>query len=346
LIRLRSIYFFSLSIVCAVAPLTSHNAAKTADANVLQSFYIVSNFFSDDLGSSFIEILNVEPLDKNVRVQVIRISQANRYCGGYLVRAAERTLTNTAPRKIKGGADLCSYTTERVAAALKNAPSKILSDPSDSSTETIVAMCGSQQRIFEFPYPAGVDVEGLRRRDSGVFALWNTAYEVRRHTFGKKFTFVDLPPEVEEERKQQGTNSLFTLKSGKFQDAFSGASCSSVLCQTNYLAWILRDYSGPPSNTDPASVNLVNASALRFVKYEAPRFPVIAKTAHVYGQVRLSIAADPRTGMVDDVQLASGSALLGSSAIDAARRWQFVPDSLTGSPVEAILDFSLHCAGN
>jgi TonB family protein len=335
---------FLLPPTFVAVALTFGNTPTTRDSSSLQSFYIVSNFFSDDLSSSFIEILNLEPNGNNTRADVIRISSANRYCGGFLVRATERTLTNTAPAKI-AGADVCAYTPAAVAVALKNAPPNLLADPSDSSTETVVAKCGTQQRTFEFPHPAEIDIKTLKRQSPGVFRLWNLAYDVRRDTFGKKFTFTDLSPEEEREREKEGTKSLSMIKSGKFQDAFSGAACPTPLCQTNYLAWMLRDYSGAPVNADPASVDLIDSSSFKFATYEPPRFSPVAKTAHIQGEVQLSISADPATGVVKDVRLLSGNPILGIAAVDAAKKWQFSPGSQRAETTEVTLKFDFHCDG-
>jgi TonB family protein len=330
--------FFAVALAFGYTP-------KTRDSSSLQSFYIVSNLFSDDLSSSFIEILNVEPNGNNTRAEVIRISSANRYCGGFLVRAAERTLTNTAPAKINGAADICAYTPGAVAIALKNAPHNSLTDPSDSSSETLVAECGTQQRIFEFPYPAEIDIKTLKRQSPGVFRLWDLAYNVQRDAFGKKFAFTNLPPEEERERQEEGTKSLSMLKSGKFQHAFNGAACTTPLCRTNYLAWMLRNYSDAPVNADPASVDLMDSSSFKFAKYEPPRFSPVAKTAHVQGEVKLSISADPETGVVKDVRLISGNPILGTAAVDAAKKWQFFPGSQRTESTEVTLKFDFHCDG-
>jgi hypothetical protein len=90
----------------------------------LQSFYAVTNFFSDYLPAWYEEILEVTPQGKDLRVRVIRISAANPYCEGDLVRAADRVLPETTMRKIAGKVDICSYIDESVTAALKAAAPK------------------------------------------------------------------------------------------------------------------------------------------------------------------------------------------------------------------------------
>jgi TonB family protein len=131
------------------------------------------------------------------------------------------------------------------------------------------------------------------------------------------------------------------LVSGKFDSAFGDYSCAGKKCDTNYLAWLLRGYTGPPVSRDPSSVELVNASSLRLSKYDLPKYSPLAKQARIFGEVRLTLAPDTQTGRVKDVQLVSGNPMLGNPAVDAVRQWQFSPGTQLGQPVAAVLRFSL-----
>jgi len=68
----------------------------------------------------------------------------------------------------------------------------------------------------------------------------------------------------------------------------------------------------------------------------APRYPVIAKTAHVSGEVELQVkvAAD---GSVADATAVSGPALLYRSSQDAVREWKFA------KPTDAPLVETVFC---
>jgi hypothetical protein len=321
----------------AAAPRSNHQDA-------LQSFYVISFFFSDDLPESFDQILDVTPQGEDVRVRVIRISSANDFCPGRLVRAAEHVFRHTTVTKI-AGRDLCAFTPEGVAGALKAAAPKSMGDNSDSATETIVAKCGTQEKEFDFPYPVEVDLKALKQSNPEVDALWDTRYRIYRRALGKSFSFNTPTQEQEKERRDLGTKLVPELISGKYDTAFSGSTCGNEKCD-NYLAWELKGYSGPPSQDNQLVVDLLEAASLHLTKYVAPIFPAIAKTAHVSGDVHIRITADPQTGLVTDVQAVSGPQLLWRAAIDAARFWQFAPGSLSGRPVEATLRFELRCPGS
>jgi len=224
----------------------------------------------------------VTPQEKDLRVRVIRISAANPYCEGDLVRAADRVLPETTMRKIAGKIDICSYIDESVTAALKAAAPKGVESIEDSATLSIVAKCGAQE-----------------------------------------------------------TRLLPELVSGKFDSAFCDYTCAGKKCDTNYLAWLLRGYTGPPVSRDPSSVERVNASSLRLSKYDLPKYSPLAKQARIFGEVRLTLAPDTQTGRVKDVQLVSGNPMLGNPAVDAVRQWQFSPGTQLGQPVAAVLRFSL-----
>ena len=340
--RERNLRLPAVLVVFATLML-SGGQATVPSTNPHDSFFVVNHFFSDDLPSGFDEILSVAPQGVDVCVRVIHISLVNRFCGAQLVRAAERTLPNTTVRKVTGGADPCSYTEQQVEASLKAAAANGAHDPSDSSTFDVVANCGGQERVFEFPYPAEVDEKLLRRDNPRIDALWNLNYKVRSLAFGKHFSFYDLPPDKEKESEELGTGLLPELVSGTFEAGFDGYTCAGHKCDTNYLAWRLRGYAGAPANRSP-SVEIIDADALHAAHYDLPQYPLLAAMTRISGEVRLQIFIDKQTGLVKDVRQISGHPLLGKAAIDAVKKWQFFPEAQPDQSVEAVLKFSL-CHG-
>ena len=174
----RNLFLVVLPFLVGALILPS-NATSSRQPDPLKSFYIVTHYFSDFLSDSFEEILDVAPQGKDVRVRVIRISSATRYCGGALVRAAERVLPNTTLRKVVRGIDICNYTAKDVDAALDAAKPKLQTGTEDSATLSIVANCGSQENVVEFPYPETVDLKILRRENPRVNSLWDLPYRIR-----------------------------------------------------------------------------------------------------------------------------------------------------------------------
>jgi TonB family protein len=317
-------------------------APRPRSENPLQSFYIVADFFSDALWESYNDILEVAPQGHDVCVRLIRLSTANPYCGGNLIRAAERVLPNTSVRNVTGSIDVCSYTENGVASALKAASPKALLSTDDSASMGIVAKCGTQEKVFDFPFPAEVDMKALDRKSPHVRALWDLYSHVRRDTFGKTFTFNNLPAAQEKELEDLGTKLLPELVSGRFDVGFGDYTCGNQKCDTNYLAWLLRGYTGPP-NLDPASVELLDQDSLRLTKFDLPRYPPLAKVARISGEVRVRITLEPGTGLVQDVQALSGHALLRDVVTKAIKTWQFSPPTASDQPIEATMKFDLNC---
>ena len=276
-----------------------------------------------------------------MRVRVIRISLTNDFCPGLIVRAAERVFPHTSVGKI-AGTDICAFTSEGVNSALQAAPPKSVADPSDSATETIAATCGTRQTEFDFPDSAKVDQKVLQLLNPGVSNLWDTSYRVFRQAFGKNFPFSGSTAEKEKEMEQLGAKLVAELMSGKYQTAYAGSKCGDQDCD-NYLAWQLKGYTEAPSATNPAAVTLQEADSLHFTNYVSPVMPRITLVAHVFGDVRLRILADARTGLVTDVRTVSGPPLLVKAAVQAAQSWRFARESVSGQPLEVALRFELKC---
>src|SRR5271163_1288871 len=116
--RQPNLLLLAFRLLCGIL-LLGVEISSAQNTDPLQSFYAVTNFFSDYLPGWYEEILEVTPQGKDVRVRVIRISAANPYCGGDLVRAVERVLPDTTIRKVGGRVDICSYAESSVASALK-----------------------------------------------------------------------------------------------------------------------------------------------------------------------------------------------------------------------------------
>jgi hypothetical protein len=333
--RLLSIVLF---IGCSTASL-HWVSASPSPSQALQSFYIARTFFSDYLPGWSMSILDVSPDGDGVRVRLMRISQANDFCPGLIVRGAERTIPHTSIREV-AGTDLCAFTSRRVAAALKKAAAS--GDISDSAAETVVATCGAHQRSFGFPYPAEVDTTRLNQSHPEVSDLWDTYRRVYQQAFSESLSFNKPTEEQEKQMTELGAQFLPDLKSGKYQRPYAGAKCGDRPCD-NYLEWFLRDYSEAPQPYDPAKVTLLEASALHLIKYAPPVMPRLAMLARIYGDARLRVHVDPQTGMVNDVDALSGNKLLSDPSITAARLWQFAPGTLSDSSVEVTLRFELQC---
>ena len=64
-----------------------------------------------------------------------------------------------------------------------------------------------------------------------------------------------------------------------------------------------------------------------------PRYPAIAREAHVQGTVVLA-ATISKSGTIENLHVVSGPPLLAGAAVDAVRGWRYRPYLLNGEPVE------------
>jgi Gram-negative bacterial TonB protein C-terminal len=316
-----------------------------AAALPLQSFYIALHVFSDDLASGYEELLDVAASGKDVRVRLMRMSLANQYCPAPLVRAVERVLPKTSVKAL-AGTDICSNDPLGVERALDAAKPKTISSVFEAASQTVVARCGSQERIFDFPWAQTVDRSKLTRSAPAVSALWDTYLRVSQRAFGKAFAMSLEPPARQQQFEALGNTLAGDLTSGKYQAAYSDWPCHDLLdqdCRGNYLAWRLRGYAGAPLLREPLPPELLEASAMRFVKYTTPVFSPIALSARVFGDVRLRMSADPLTGAATNVEVMSGPSLLSAAALAAAKSWQFEPGFGASAPIDVTLRFQIRC---
>jgi TonB family protein len=342
----RNHFRFGLLILLGAAASIAGGGARERDPVALESFYIVLHGFTDGSPFWFDYILDVRPQQAGVLVRDVRIVPADRYCGGVLVQAAERVLPHTNVRKI-AGRNFCSYSPENVAAAIAAAaPKKGRQSIFDTASQTIVAKCGMDEKVFEFPYPEEMDLKALRRASPEVYFLYDTNSRIYERVFGKNFWFHELTPGQEKEFDDLGTKVVPELISGRYDAGFGGSSSGDQKCDSGFLACLLKGYSGTPEQSEPFHVELVDESSLPLAKYISPAFPVIAKIARVLGDVRLKITVNPQTGVVRNVEALSGPELLAKPAVAAARAWEFFPGTQSGQPIEATLRFDFHCPGD
>jgi len=91
----------------------------------------------------------------------------------------------------------------------------------------------------------------------------------------------------------------------------------------------------PPEvvRTDPPGRTLEQA---RLVKQTMPVYPPTARTARVQGVVVLE-AEITETGTLDNVTVIDGHPMLVPAAIEAVRKWRYVPARIGGVPVKSSL---------
>jgi hypothetical protein len=246
--------FFLIAFVyfalCVAAMLPS--AASTSDQPKpkppLENFYLVTQaiFHSDPKWVD--HILEVRPEDDGVRVREIRIAPLNPSCPHHVtVRAVERVVPNTTVKKVALHFDLCAFSEDDVesmihAARRKTAPN---SDGDDSASQTIVARCGTKQRVFELPDKDSLRFNALHLADSRLAAFWDLAAVVEARTFGDDFSLAKLTPEQDREAQALGAKLVPEIKSGKYDQAFADNNCPYGECSDHSSASALQGYAGP-----------------------------------------------------------------------------------------------------
>ncbi|MGB7281827.1 MAG: TonB family protein [Candidatus Acidiferrum sp.] len=93
----------------------------------------------------------------------------------------------------------------------------------------------------------------------------------------------------------------------------------------------------PPSPT----VQLLNSSPIAPTTFTPPRYPPIARLAHVEGEVTLKIEID-ENGIVSNVFPEGGNPMLQGAAKDASYGWKF-PKGRASRETEATVKFALNC---
>jgi protein TonB len=78
----------------------------------------------------------------------------------------------------------------------------------------------------------------------------------------------------------------------------------------------------------------------RLLSSTPPLYPVLAKTQHIEGNVRVDALVD-ENGKISAMKVISGPTLLHQAAMDAVRQWKYQPATLDGKTVPMHLTVTL-----
>jgi TonB family protein len=93
----------------------------------------------------------------------------------------------------------------------------------------------------------------------------------------------------------------------------------------------------PPHRAHPVRVRIGgDVREPRKMRHVAPVYPPLAVAARVQGTVTLECVIG-EDGRVSDIAVIRGHPLLDDAAIEAVRRWRYVPSLLNGVPVSVVL---------
>jgi len=84
-----------------------------------------------------------------------------------------------------------------------------------------------------------------------------------------------------------------------------------------------------------------NVQEALLVTAPQPRYPILARQAHVQGTVELK-AVIGANGRIQDLSVVSGNPLLVEAAIDAVKQWVYQPTILNGRAVQVATEIAVH----
>lgn len=327
-----------LSVLCVVAGI-AQGAEKVAPSQ----FYVVSASFSDYGPAFYYRVIEVWPDGPNSHVRYSRISTVNAYCPRMVIRSAEATLHNVSPGKLTKASNPCVVKPGALGELLKKYSRRAALF--EGASLGIVAQCDASSVVLGLPTAQELDMKRLRSGHPEIARLLDLSSKAFQAAFGPKDILLG-PAEADDLVLQlAGARFAPELVSGKY-DAGLAAAMSSYAGKAPSFRELLAGYRGPVS-ADEANMGyvpqLVDAEAYHFTQFTPPKYPPLGMQARIEGAVRLQLSVEPSTGEVFNVEALSGNRVLKPSAIEAARKWRFAPNSGVASTINLTLDYALRC---
>jgi protein TonB len=270
----------------------------------------------------------VEPAGADVRVRAVHVASVNAWCPWISVEAMERVLPRTTVRAVVG-IPVCDVADREVLKAVKRAPDYQGYVDFIGRIDAVIAECGGTTREFAFQMPPMIDAVKLRRQDPRVAAVRDLGTRLRALVTGgaddaydpfDQMSAADRPA-----REALGTALVPALLRGQYAPL---------------LTPMLTGYAGPPARREPDFVEVVGREALVLDSYVEPVMPQIAKSARVFGDVRVALAVDPATGRITTAAILKSVPLLDQAALDALRQWRFRTSAIPADPVAVTVRFA------
>ena len=239
----------AILIAAALLAFCSTRATVQAAAAVpeIESFYIVTQATFRD-GPAWVDhVLELRPQSGGVLIREIRIAPLSPDCPHCVtVRAIDRVMPNTTMKTIAGKFQLCVLAEEDVdgmihAAKKDEEPSTI----DDSATQTIIANCGGEKRMYELPYPETLRFEALGLANAHVAKYWEIAADIEADAFGNDFSLGKLNAAQDAEAQALGEKVVVELKAGRYKQGFADADCPYAECRDHSVKAALQGYTGP-----------------------------------------------------------------------------------------------------
>lgn len=315
--------------------------ASSANAGGPSKFYVVTVLVPNSDGLFYYRVLDVRQDGADSIVRYARIAPRNSQCLREIVQAVEARVRDTTPAQLVGENNPCAVSP----GALRSKIGKGVWRTGDSASVStgVVAQCDSRTISFTLPTIEQGRLKRLTEAHPEMVHLWSLVHEVVEKTFSSKDMFRNRTEQDDLALQREGEKLVPDLVAGRFDAGLKKALHATGESQNSFRS-ILGNDSRPFSFSDAREVpRLLNADRYRFRHFVAPSYPRLAKMARIQGPVELKLTVERVTGKVVGVTLVLGHPLLAGAAIEAAKQWQFEPESLQSETVNVILDFEIRC---
>jgi TonB family protein len=291
--------------------------------------YIVRQGISDMMPGWFHYLMIVKPDGRDVVVKLVRVAPLGQVCSNVVtVKSAEARLRDTTVADLIKHNNPCAISADRTRREIDKYSHRAAVD--DDAAFGIVAQCSGVQIIHHFPYEAEFVPKKLPPK---VQRLRELSWDIQKIAFGDRELFQKTSSEEEEKLQAGGKAMVDELKLGKFDKGFPYKAS---------FVTDLKDYVGIVSAPQQQTGELDDANSYHFQRYVSAVYPPLALHARIQGMVQLDLEVDEATGEVREVSAISGHPLLKPSALEAAKRWKFEPNSVAPN-IHVTLTFEPHC---
>lgn len=321
-----SIAICALAILCGVVSPQGQLTPGAPDA------FIIGRHTFIDVGppNDFYELFLVTPNANRALINRITLTPASDVC--FLPAKVELTSASIAesPANLLGTASPCTIPEKDLRSELKRCKNCPVFSGANVAMQV---QCGTAIRIIRS------DILDKDMFDPKPNTPKHTSWTMQLlahldQPFGPGVLDKPMFPTVVEEeppvKDEQSSPILLDLRAGKYDVLFKDAPDRP---SDLYRAAQIK----------PAipSVRLQSSMPFQPIKPILPKYPPIARVAHVEGAVIFKVAVDANGGVLD-ISFDSGSPLLRGVVKEAVSSWRFTEEAFN-QQVQATVDFALNC---
>lgn len=304
--------------------------ANAQNTSAPKSFLIAAHVISEGSPAWLEDLIDIEPDNSGSIVRRFRISPVSDACPNNVAIYAEERRLNLPVERLIDTPVPCSLHESDFRQTIDTV-SLQRRDVNSGISYTIIAGCGSEDRVFRIPNVQTLDVGALRRQSASGAQLLDLYSVVAKRVFAND-TLNAPKPSKRRELEANAQKLLPLLKSGRFDRAFDG----------DFLPVALTRYLGPSAVIQSAP-KLVDANNWRFVSYVDPLYPQPAKRMPMDAKVDLELVVDPTSGRIRSLKILKGDPSFTQVTTDAVIQWVFDPAQRFPTPLRVTLDYSTSC---